>query len=489
MRERALIPTLVLVTVMVSLISSLGAPLVPSIAVADAVSLSAAQWSLTLTLLVGTVATPVIGRLGDGPHRRPVLLGTLAAVLTGSLLAALPFGFVGLLLGRGLQGLGLGLLPLTMAAARDHLNPVQARSTISLLAVTGVAGVGLGYPLTGLIADHAGLHGAFWFGVALSGLALGVAYAVLPASTTRTAPPLDVMGAGVMGLGLTGLLLGLTQGSSWGWGSVWLPSVLAGSALTLTVWVLHELRTEHPLIDLRLLRHRLVRLADVTALLSGIGMYLMISLCIRLVQTPTSTGYGIGASVAVAGLILVPLSIVSLSTSRLVPILTTVVPSDRLLPLGTVVLGAGFGIFRLWHAQLWQVMVVLGVVGLGVGLIASVLPALLLRAVPSFETGSALAFNQVLRTTGYTLGSALSAVVLEAHTEAGQLLPTDHGYQVSAFAGLALSAATLLVVLALLPHQHARQPQAREANASFGGQGAGQSMAAQCARPGRVSIK
>lgn len=80
-RQRALVPVLVSLGMLVAVVSSLGAPLVPTIAAEEHVSLNDAQWSLTVTLLVGAVTTPVMGRLGDGPRRRPVILGALVAVL------------------------------------------------------------------------------------------------------------------------------------------------------------------------------------------------------------------------------------------------------------------------------------------------------------------------------------------------------------------------------------------------------------------------
>ena len=84
--SRALVPTLVFLGMVVAVVSSLGAPLIPTIASAYRVSLADAQWSLTITLLVGALATPTMGRLGDGPHRRAVIIGALAAVTIGSVL-------------------------------------------------------------------------------------------------------------------------------------------------------------------------------------------------------------------------------------------------------------------------------------------------------------------------------------------------------------------------------------------------------------------
>jgi MFS family permease len=177
---RALVPVLVFVGTVVAVISSLGAPLVPAIAETMGTSLPNAQWSLTVTLLVGAVATPVVGRLGDGPHRRTVVLVVLAVVTAGGVLAALPLGLAWLVAGRALQGVGLGLTPLAIATAREALTGQRSRSTIAALSITVVAGVGLGYPLAGLVAELGGVHAAFWAGAAVSAAALAASAAVLP---------------------------------------------------------------------------------------------------------------------------------------------------------------------------------------------------------------------------------------------------------------------------------------------------------------------
>ena len=100
----------------VSIVSSLGAPLLPKLAVELEASLASTQWALTVTVLVAAVTSPLIGRLGDGRHRKRVIIGCMAAVVAGGALAAtLPV----LVAGRALQGFGLALMPLTMAAARE----------------------------------------------------------------------------------------------------------------------------------------------------------------------------------------------------------------------------------------------------------------------------------------------------------------------------------------------------------------------------------
>ncbi|MFF7636153.1 MFS transporter [Kitasatospora sp. NPDC008050] len=448
-RERALVPVLVFLGTVVAVISSLGAPLVPTIATVDHVSLSDAQWSLTITMLVGAVATPVMGRLGDGPRRRAVTLGAAAVVVVGSVLAALPLGFGWLVIGRALQGIGLGLTPLAIATARDSLPAEASRSAVALLSITTVAGVGLGYPITGLIAESFGIHAGFWFGAMISALALLLAALVLPATTDRRQRPLDTLGAALLGLALAGLLLVLSEGESWGWAAPRLWALAVVAVLLLACWIRHELRTEHPLVELRTLRNRIVLTADVAGLVAGVGMYLLMSLVIRFVQTPTSTGYGLGGSVVVAGLVLLPFSALSVLSSKVVPVLIRRTSTALVLPLGCAISLVSVVVFLFARGHLWELLVVMAIAGLGVGCTFAVMPGLIVAAVPADEVGSSVSFNQVLRYVGYSTGSALCGAVLQAHTAPGQLLPGNDGYRFAALISCAVWVVVGLVTIVL----------------------------------------
>ena len=129
-RERAFVPVLVYVGTVVSIISSLGAPLIPSIARDLDASLEQRQWSLTATLLVGAVATPVVGRLGDGRHRRTVTLACLAIVAVGGASRRSAGSLPVLVAGRAMQGVGLALMPLTDGrGARPPVRPRARRAS------------------------------------------------------------------------------------------------------------------------------------------------------------------------------------------------------------------------------------------------------------------------------------------------------------------------------------------------------------------------
>jgi predicted MFS family arabinose efflux permease len=261
---------------------------------------------------------------------------------------------------------------------------------------------------------------------------------------------MDPAGAVLLGAGLVALLLCLSEGESWGWTSGRLLLVALTAVVLLAGWGLHQLRTSSPLVNLRLMRHRTVLTANVTGLFAGIGMYMLLPLVTRYVQAPTSTGYGFGASIVVAGLVLLPFSVASVSASRLLPIISGRLGGRMVLPLGALFLVGSLTIFLFARTALWEAFAVMGVAGLGTGLIFAAIPGLIVGSVPNSETGSALGVNQVIRQVGFSIGSALGAAILTQHTLASDPLPTNSGYTVSALIGIGLCLLTAVLSF-LLP--------------------------------------
>lgn len=419
MRERRILLALALVTTVTAVVSSLGAPLVPAVAARYDVAIASAQWALTATLLTGAVATPVIGRLGNGRLRRPVVLGGLGVVLAGCVLSALPLGFGALVAGRALQGVGLALVPLALAVARDVWSGTRLPPRLGLLSVTTVAGAGVGYPVTALVAEHLGLAGAYWFGAVLVALTLALAVLDLPAARDSAIQPVDVPGAVLLSLGMVGVLLAVSQGDGWGWLSAPVLVLALGGAALLALWVRRTLRVDHPLVDLRLARRPGVLGPHLVALALGTGMYALLTLVVVVVQAPPGTGadgtddgYGLGLGVAAAGLVLVPYSLASVLGNQLARRVARRLGPGVVLPVGCTAFAVGLAQVALAHEQLWQVLVAMALGGLGSGFTFSSIPALLVPHVPRTETASALSLNQLLRYLGFSVGSALSVALL-----------------------------------------------------------------------------
>jgi MFS family permease len=406
----------------------------------------------TLTLLVGVVATPVIGRLGDGARRERVLLGTLGAVLAGSVVAATSSSFTQLLAGRALQGIGYGTVPLCIALAREHLTGAAQRSAIATLSITVAVGAGLGFPVTGLIAQDLDFHAAFWFGAAVSTAALIAAAVVVPrTSPGRRGVRLDVPGAVLLGAGLGAVVLSVSKAETWGWGAAPTVGLLGGGAAVLAAWAALELHTPEPLVDLRLARVRTVLCANAAAVLIAMGMYVGMALVNRLVQTPTDTGYGFGASLVTTGLLLLPLSAGSLISQPLARRGADRFGMRVALAAGAALVGSTLLALAGTHGAMWEIAVVTCVLGIGVGSTFALMPALIVASVPAERTGSATSLNQVLRSAGGAFGSAVGITVLTAHTAAGAAFPDVAGYTIAFAAGGVLCLAAALLTLVLLP--------------------------------------
>ena len=211
MRSRLLLPTLVLVTTLTGVVSSLGAPLVPEIAARYDVPLRVSQWTLTAPVLVGAVATPLVGRLGAFRRRRPVLVAGLVVVAAGLLLCALPVGLAGLIAGRALQGVGLALAPLAIAVARDALPSSRVSAAIATLSVSAVAGAGLGYPLTAVLVEQFGLATAYGVGLVATLAALVLTVVAVPGSSRADESDIDWTGAALLASGSLAILLVISE--------------------------------------------------------------------------------------------------------------------------------------------------------------------------------------------------------------------------------------------------------------------------------------
>jgi len=451
------LPVLVTVAALVAVVTSLGAPLIPSIAQSDRVSLSAGEWVLTAALMTGALATPAMGRLADGPKKRRVIVFALAVVFAGCVLSALSTGFALLVVGRGLQGVGLGLLPVTMAIARSQFSPQKTARAVATLSVSAAVGAGLGYPITSLIAQFYDYRAAFWFGAITVASALVLVVLVLPAQSEGRSRRFDYLGMTALGTAVVGVSVVLSEGGDWRWTSLRTLGLSAFSLAMVGVWAAHELRTTDPLIDIRQVRNRSVLTADTSAFLIAVAMYLFLPIIVEFVQIPVVSGYGFGASILTSGLVFVPLSFGSFAASRCLRAYTNRFGVRSMIPFGSVIFAVSTLFFALEHRALWEAFVASGIAGLGIGFTFAAMPGFIIQAVPASETGSAMGLYQVLRSVGLSLGSALAAAVLISFTKSGRTYPTYEGFRVTLIIATALCGATAILSF-LLPGRSAETP-------------------------------
>jgi predicted MFS family arabinose efflux permease len=272
----------------------------------------------------------------------------------------------------------------------------------------------------------------------------------MPSAAQRSrARQLDWTGSVLFAVALVAVTIGLAEGSGWGWGSPRVIALLACGVALLAVWSVQELRGKSaPLVELRLLRHPAVLAADACAFLLIMAMYMDLSVVTEFVQIPRADGFGFSASVGVAGLVLIPLAVLMLAVSRMLPTFVRWAGAPAVLAVGCLIAVAGSAFFALFHGALWEAFVMMGILGLGLGMTFAAIPGLIVQAAPAGETGSAMGFYQVVRWVGSAVGSALVASVLAAHTtSAGH--PSVGGYTMTLWISVVICAIAAVLTYVL----------------------------------------
>lgn len=427
-------------------------------------SASNASWVITATLLAAAVATPVAGRLGDMYGKRRVLLASLVPLVAGSVVCALSSSVVPMITGRGLQGIGMGVVPLGISLLRDVVPAEKLGSSIAVMSASMGVGGALGLPFAAAIAENASWRVLFWVVAALA-LAVGtLIWVFVPAGGENTAPSgFDVLGAIGLGTGLVSLLLAVSKGADWGWGSGTTLGLFTVAVVVLLVWGWWELRVSDPLVDLRVTARPQVLLTNAASVLVGFAMYAQSLVVPQLLQLPKATGYGLGQSMLAMGLWMAPAGLMMMIMSPLGAKLSAAKGPKVTLAVGSLVIGIGYGISLplIGSSSPWSLLAVTIVCNTGVGFAYGAMPALIMGAVPQSETASANSFNTLMRSIGSSVSAAVIGVVLAQLTTdfGGFALPSEDGFRVAMLIGCAVGIAAA-VVAALIPVRAAGAPQA-----------------------------
>jgi MFS family permease len=301
--------------------------------------------------------------------------------------------------------------------------------------------------LSGVIVDNISWRWLFLGGAIPVAVAILLVHRYVPESPVKSPSRVDVPGALLLSGGLVALLVGLTEGESWGWTSGRILGLEAVAALLLTAWVAVELRVPQPMVEIRMLTNRPVLFTNLTALIAGFAMFGSFVLVPAFVQSPSSNGYGFGASATEAGLYLLPSSVAMLFAGPLAGVLGRRWGSKWPLSIGMLLIAVGVGMLAEWHDEPWQIVAAMIALGIGVAFSFAAMAALITESVRPTETGVATGMNTVMRTVGGVVGGQLGAVLLTAHTIGRTEIPSETGF-VDAF-WLAAAAAAVGAVVAI----------------------------------------
>jgi EmrB/QacA subfamily drug resistance transporter len=430
-----------------ALLQSLVVPALPQIQSSLHTSESNVGWVLTAYLLSASVATPIIGRLGDMYGKERLLMLVLLMLAFGTFISAIASSLWLMLVGRVIQGAGGGIFPLAFSIIRDEFPNQRVPGAIGLVSSLLGIGGGAGVVFAGLVTQNFSYHWLFWFPLAMIVATAFLTWRYIPESPVKTPAEINYRAAGLMTVGISGVLLAITETSTWGWGSPKTLSLLAVGMLVIAAWVREELRSREPLVDMRMMAIRGVWTTNTVAFLIGVGMYSSFILLPELVQEPLSAG-GFGASVTVAGLFLLPATIAIVVVGQMAGNIERRFGSRWALIGGSLFALACYVLLVADRGQELDIYVAAGLLGIGIGLSFSAMANLIVQNVRQDQTGVATGMNAVTRTLGGAFGGQLAATLLASNVNAAGF-STSSGFTLSFLMCLIALAAALGFAIAV----------------------------------------
>jgi EmrB/QacA subfamily drug resistance transporter len=419
-----------------SLLQSLVSPVLPLLQTDLHTDQATITWVLTAYLLSASVFTPIIGRVGDMVGKGRVLVAVLAVLAVGSALAAVSTSIGLMIVARAIQGVGGGVIPLAFGIIRDEFPREKVPGAVGTVAALLAVGGGAGLVLAGPIVNALDYHWLFWIpGIMVAGTAVATHF-VVPQSPVRSPGRVNWAAAILLSAWLVALLLAISEAPSWGWTSLSVIGLLVAAVVMAVAWARVELRSDQPLIDMRMLRAPAVWSTNLVAFLFGAGLYTVFAFLPEFLQTPRSAGYGFGASVTESGLIVLPMAVTMFVFGQLSGPLSIRFGARAVLIAGSAVSVAPFAILAFAHSQVWEISVAMTLMGTGFGLAFSAMSNIIVDVVPSHQTGVASGMNANIRTIGGSVGAAVVASIVTTQLRSDGL-PKESGYVVS-FAMLAL---------------------------------------------------
>ena len=432
-----------------TILQSCVAPILPLLARELHTTRATSTWIVTANLLSASVCTPILGRMGDRIGKERVLIATLTFAGVGCVVGALASSIGVMIAARAVQGTAGAVVPLAFGIIRDEFPRAKVSGAVGTLsALLGVGGAA-GLVVTGPIVETIGYRWLFWIPCFAFGATAVATAIVVPASPIRTPGRISWLAGIAMSAWLISLLLGVTRGPRSGWTSRPVVGLLTVAFVGVVTWVWLELRSDSPLIDMRLMRTTKLWTTNLVALLVGFGMYSILAFVPQFLQTPTDLGYGFSSTISESGLTLLPLSVMFLMSGTASGWLSRRFSSELSLVFGSATSGAAFLVLAFAHSTRGHILVAMILLGVGFGLAFAAMSSIVVHAVPSHQTGAASGMNANIRMIGGALGSALMASVL-ASTVNSAGVPDESGYTVG-FGVLAVVVIASSIVALLIP--------------------------------------
>jgi EmrB/QacA subfamily drug resistance transporter len=453
---------LLLAMLLASLDQTIVSTALPTI-VRDLGGIDQLSWVVTAYLLAATVSMPLWGRVSDLYGRKRLFQAAIVLFLLGSALSGASETLGELIGFRALQGLGAGgLMTLAMAIVADIIAPRERGRYQGYIQMVFVLASVAGPLLGGLFTDEASWRWVFYVNLPIGAVALAISTRLrLPAGSGRAR--IDVLGAALLGAGLTAILLITTWGGrEYAWGSPEIVGLAVAAVVLLAGFFAQERRAPEPVLPLRLFREPVFDVVSATLFLTTCAFFAAIVFLPLFLQRVT------GASAVESGLQLLPLLLAGTLSTAVIGRVVTRTGRYKVFPavgLGLMAIGL-FLLSRLdetsSHATIALAMVVFGI---GFGMVSQLLVLAIQNAVDRRDIGIATASANLFRSLGGSVGAALFGAIFASRVSAGAGPGEIADALDTVFLAAAPVAALGLVVVLFLKEKPLRGPSAKAATA------------------------
>jgi len=453
---------LLLAMLLASLDQTIVSTALPTI-VRDLGGIDQLSWVVTAYLLAATVSMPLWGRVSDLYGRKRLFQAAIVLFLLGSALSGASETLGELIGFRALQGLGAGgLMTLAMAIVADIIAPRERGRYQGYIQMVFVLASVAGPLLGGLFTDEASWRWVFYVNLPIGAVALAISTRLrLPAGSGRAR--IDVLGAALLGAGLTAILLVTTWGGrEYAWGSPEIVGLAVAAVVLLAGFFAQERRAPEPVLPLRMFREPVFDVVSAVLFLTTCAFFAAIVFLPLFLQRVT------GASAVQSGLQLLPLLLAGTLSTAVIGRVVTRTGRYKVFPavgLGLMAIGL-FLLSRLdetsSHATIALDMVVFG---LGFGMVSQLLVLAIQNAVDRRDIGIATASANLFRSLGGSVGAALFGAIFASRVSAGAGPGEIADALDTVFLAAAPVAALALVVVLFLKEKPLRGPSAKAATA------------------------
>jgi MFS family permease len=389
-------------------------------------------WLLTAFMLTAATCTVVAASLGDVYGRRRVLVGLLIVACTGSLISFTSHEFELIIVGRILQGVSMGVLPLCYGLLREFTSTDETAKGVGLLSGVYVGGVALGLLAGGLVIDHGHWQNIFLVSAGTAVLAIILILLVVPLSPpVSKSRRIDYWGALLLIPGIALPFLSIDRFDKAGWAALEPWALLLVGIGLLVVWVRHERRHPDPLVDLSQFQCRPIVAANLAMLAVYAGPTLFAIVLLPLLTQPEWTIVGLGLSATAAAMLKIPSNIIGAFVGALNGYLTRRYGAARVAALAALLLTLTYIVLGFEHRSIWLIGFAM-IFCLACPLVAifAALTTIIITEAPPEKTTQVAAVLQVIKSLGYAIGAQVVALLFSKSTitRDGYAFPSEHSY-------------------------------------------------------------